>query len=105
MTGGGSGIGRELVLDLLNRGARVAALDMSEQGLNETAGLAREKREGLSTHVVNITDRPAVEALPSAISYRVMAWPDVKLMDWLSRLSPLRAATIIYKQMKELLPA
>ena len=67
VTGGGNGIGRELVLQLLNRGARVAALDMSEPGLAETARLAGEKRDRLSTHVVNITDRAAVEALPEAI--------------------------------------
>jgi short-subunit dehydrogenase len=67
VTGGGNGIGRELVLQLLGKGARVAALDMSEAGLQETAKLAGEAASRLSTHVVNITDREAVEALPSAI--------------------------------------
>lgn len=67
VTGGGNGIGRELVLELLNRGARVAALDISETGLQETAGLAGAKSEKLSTHVADITDRGAVEALPAAI--------------------------------------
>ena len=38
-------------------------------------------------------------------AYRVMAGPDAKMMDRLTRLSPLRAATIIYKQMRELLPS
>jgi short-subunit dehydrogenase len=38
-------------------------------------------------------------------AYRVMAGPDVKMMDRLSRLSPQRAAALIYKQMKELLPS
>jgi hypothetical protein len=38
-------------------------------------------------------------------AYRVMAAPDVRLMDRLSRLSPQRAATIIYKQMRSLLPS
>lgn len=65
VTGGGNGIGRELVLALLQRGARVAALDLSEDGLARTAELAGPGR--LSTHVVNITDRAAVEALPDAI--------------------------------------
>jgi len=67
VTGGGNGIGRQLTLQLLSRGARVAAIDMSETGLQETAALADDKADRLSTHVVNITDRPAVEALPSAI--------------------------------------
>lgn len=67
VTGGGNGIGRELVLNLLGRGARVAAIDISEAGLAETAQLAGDKADRLSTHVANITDREAVEALPSAI--------------------------------------
>lgn len=65
VTGGGNGIGRELVLALLQRGARVAALDLDADGLARTAELAGQGR--LSTHVVNITDRAAVEALPDAI--------------------------------------
>lgn len=67
VTGGGNGIGRELVLNLLGRGARVAAIDISETGLAETAQLAGDKADRLSTHVANITDREVVEALPSAI--------------------------------------
>jgi short-subunit dehydrogenase len=38
-------------------------------------------------------------------AYRVMAGSDAKMMDRLTRLSPLRAATIIYKQMRGLLPS
>jgi len=37
-------------------------------------------------------------------AYRVMVGSDAKMMDRLSRLSPQRAASIIYKQMRELLP-
>ncbi|MGE0820152.1 MAG: SDR family NAD(P)-dependent oxidoreductase, partial [Candidatus Nanopelagicales bacterium] len=33
VTGGGNGIGREVALELLRRGARVAAVDLSEAGL------------------------------------------------------------------------
>ena len=40
VTGGGNGIGREVVLTLLARGARVAALDLRPDGLTETAALA-----------------------------------------------------------------
>jgi NAD(P)-dependent dehydrogenase (short-subunit alcohol dehydrogenase family) len=67
VTGGGNGIGRELVLELLARGARVAALDISEPGLKETVRLAGGKGDRLSTHVANISDRAAVAALPEAI--------------------------------------
>jgi len=35
VTGGGDGIGRELVLNLLARGASVAAVDKNQSALNE----------------------------------------------------------------------
>ncbi|WP_413375993.1 SDR family NAD(P)-dependent oxidoreductase [Alkalihalobacillus sp. 1P02AB] len=67
VTGGGSGIGRELVLNLLSKGAQVAAVDLNKNGLEETVQLAGEKKDKVSTHVVNITDREAVEALPEQV--------------------------------------
>ncbi|MBN1120543.1 MAG: SDR family oxidoreductase [Anaerolineae bacterium] len=67
VTGGGSGIGRDLVLLLLRKGAKVAALDISEAGLKETVELAGDGKDNLSTYVVNVTDRAAVEALPAAV--------------------------------------
>jgi len=67
VTGGGNGIGREVVLGLVAKGARVAALDLSEEGLAETVRLAGDHADRISTHVVNITDRKAVSKLPAAI--------------------------------------
>lgn len=67
VTGGGNGIGRELVLGLLGRGARVAALDISDTGLAQTAQLAGDAADRLSTHVANITDRAVVETLPDQL--------------------------------------
>ena len=40
VTGAGSGMGREVTLELLRRGARVAAVDLRQEGLAETAALA-----------------------------------------------------------------
>lgn len=66
VTGAGSGMGRELTLALLRRGARVAAVDLRAEGLDETARLATP-RERLTTHVLDITDRAAAEALPEQV--------------------------------------
>lgn len=62
VTGGGNGIGRQVVLEALRRGARVAAVDIRQESLDETAALA-EAGDRLATFVVDITDRPAVEGL------------------------------------------
>lgn len=66
VTGGASGIGRSLVTALLERGARVAAVDLSEARLQETAALSAVG-DRLSLHVADITDRDAVRALPAAV--------------------------------------
>lgn len=68
VTGGGSGIGRELVLECCARGARVAAVDLREPALLQTVELAGEASSRISTHVVNVTDVHAVEALPAAVA-------------------------------------
>ena len=63
VTGGGSGMGRELVLNLLAKGAKVVAIDINEKTLQETVVLAGEKGGALSTFVTDITDKQAVESL------------------------------------------
>ncbi|MCJ7709611.1 MAG: SDR family oxidoreductase, partial [Chloroflexi bacterium] len=67
VTGAGSGMGREVALELLRRRARVAAVDINETTLAETASLASGAPDAIATFVVNITDRAAVEALPQAV--------------------------------------
>ncbi|GIH04890.1 short-chain dehydrogenase [Rhizocola hellebori] len=67
VTGGGNGIGREVVLGLIARGARVAAVDLSDTGLAETARLAGAGQARMSAHALSITDRDAVEALPEEV--------------------------------------
>lgn len=66
VTGGGNGIGREVVLGLLRRGARVAAVDLREDSLVELA-TAANVGERLTLHPVNIADRDQVEALPGIV--------------------------------------
>ncbi|MGH8952710.1 MAG: SDR family NAD(P)-dependent oxidoreductase [Acidimicrobiia bacterium] len=66
VTGGGNGIGRQVVLELLRRGARVAAVDIRQQSLDETAGLAAAG-DRLFSFAVDITDRSATGALPEKV--------------------------------------
>lgn len=61
VTGGGSGMGRELVLHLLSRDAKVITIDINENALQETVALAGTKKDALKTFVVNISDRASVE--------------------------------------------
>jgi NAD(P)-dependent dehydrogenase (short-subunit alcohol dehydrogenase family) len=63
VTGGGSGMGRALVLDLLSRGAKIITIDINESALQETASLAGDKKDLLSTFVVDITNKISVEEL------------------------------------------
>lgn len=66
VTGGGNGIGRQLVLELLRRGARVAAVDVRQDSLEETVGMAAAG-DRLVVFSVDITDRDAVESLPEKV--------------------------------------
>jgi short-subunit dehydrogenase len=69
VTGAGSGMGREVALEALRRGARVAAVDLNATSLEETATLA-EAGERLSTHVVNVAEQAVVAGLPAAVAER-----------------------------------
>lgn len=66
VTGGGNGIGRQVVLGLLARGGRVAALDISGAGLAETSERA-SAFDRLTTHRVDIADRAALPAVTEEV--------------------------------------
>lgn len=67
VTGAGSGLGRALTLELLRRGARVAAVDKRPQGLEQTRAQDGDLAEHLSLHALDITDRGRVETLPDEV--------------------------------------
>lgn len=63
VTGGGSGIGQQLVALLLDRGAAVAAVDINNQALLETRRVTGCADQRLSLHPTDIADRDAVRVL------------------------------------------
>lgn len=63
VTGGGNGMGRELVLNLLSKGTKVIAIDINESALQETVVFAGEKKDSLRTFVIDITNKASVEEL------------------------------------------
>lgn len=67
VTGAGSGMGRELVIQLVAKGARVAAVDLNADTLMETLALLNDSSVRCSSHVLNIADQYGVAQLPQAV--------------------------------------
>lgn len=67
VTGAGSGIGRELALLCLSKGARVAGVDINPDSLQQTSALAGRRSPDFQPVVANVTDRAAVEKLPEQV--------------------------------------
>ncbi len=61
VTGGGSGMGRELVLALLKKGAKVVAIDINKDSLEETVRIAGDYSINVIPFVLDITNKSAVE--------------------------------------------
>lgn len=67
VTGAGSGMGRQITLELVRRGASVVAVDMHQSALEETCSLAGSLSSKISMVTLNVTDKAAVDALPSKV--------------------------------------
>lgn len=67
ITGAGSGLGRELTLNLLAKNAKIAALDINEEGLSKTVELASEYKDNIKTYQIDITDKEGIKALSEKI--------------------------------------
>jgi NAD(P)-dependent dehydrogenase (short-subunit alcohol dehydrogenase family) len=77
VTGAGNGVGRELAIQLLAHGAKVACVDINSSALAETLRLAGAYEARAFGFIADITDRAAVESLPhqsSSSSARWMRW-------------------------------
>jgi short-subunit dehydrogenase len=66
VTGAGGGIGRELVDQLLEKGAKVAAI-IHKSGLEEIKSLTTVYGDKISTHIADIAKKEDVDKLPEEI--------------------------------------
>jgi short-subunit dehydrogenase len=67
VTGAGSGIGRELTLQLLKKGAAVGGVDINADTLRETQELAGVGKDRFNPFALDITDKEQVDRLPDAV--------------------------------------
>jgi len=67
VTGAGSGIGKALVLGLLEKGAKIAAVDLHEDALKELVASVGDDAKKISIHVANISDKKGVNSLPAEV--------------------------------------
>ncbi|WP_028524644.1 SDR family NAD(P)-dependent oxidoreductase [Runella limosa] len=67
VTGAGSGIGRELSLQLLKKNANVAGVDIHENALAETQQIAGVGDDRFKSFVLDISDKIKVDALPELV--------------------------------------
>ena len=68
VTGAGSGMGRQLTIELVGKGAKVAAVDFRAETLEETKKLAGGTVE---TFVLDVTDAAGVAALPALVEAKL----------------------------------
>ncbi len=70
VTGAGGGIGRELVLQLVAKGAIVVGIDRNPNALQETMSLAAMPIDQCSSVVLDITDSAAIEKCVQEVLHR-----------------------------------
>jgi NADP-dependent 3-hydroxy acid dehydrogenase YdfG len=67
ITGAGSGMGRYLAILLAKEGADVSVCDVNEETLNETVEMLRKYNVSISSHLLDVSDKEAIEALPRKV--------------------------------------
>jgi short-subunit dehydrogenase len=67
ITGAGGGVGSALAQALASRGCHLALVDISEPALNKAAATLTASDVTVSTHIVDITDKAQMAALPAAV--------------------------------------
>ena len=69
VTGAGSGMGREITLELVRRGARVIALDIHIETVVETKNLAGDLADKIEVFAIDVTDQTAIAALAETLAF------------------------------------
>ncbi|MDB4043422.1 SDR family oxidoreductase [Gammaproteobacteria bacterium] len=67
ITGAGSGMGRYLAILLAKDGADVCVCDVNEETLNETVAMLRKYNVSVSSHLLDVSDKDSIEALPQKV--------------------------------------
>ncbi|PVB63775.1 SDR family oxidoreductase [Labrenzia sp. 011] len=67
ITGAARGLGREMAREIAAHGAKLALLDLNEEGLQETVRLCAGTRGQAKAYPVDVTDETAVETVFGAI--------------------------------------
>ena len=67
VTGAGAGMGRQVSLELLKRGAKVVAIDIKKEGLDETEKLSSSFSANIASFVTDISKQSEVAALPEKV--------------------------------------
>ena len=71
ITGGGSGIGRRLAIELCKKGAIIAIVDINRVGLEETAQIIESMNGTIFTFECDITDRRAVYEMGAQVRRQI----------------------------------
>jgi NAD(P)-dependent dehydrogenase (short-subunit alcohol dehydrogenase family) len=67
ITGAGSGMGRYLAILLARDGADVCVCDVNEKTLNETVIMLRKYNVSVSSHLLDVSDKESIQALPQKV--------------------------------------
>ena len=67
ITGAGSGMGRYLAVLLAKDGADVCVCDVNEETLSETVAMLRKYNVSVSSHLLDVSDKELIEALPQKV--------------------------------------